>query len=80
MKSNYDFTVYRLYKEDSIDKMYMWHEYKSNKSEEGIILRHHIEGFLNYGYFSKNQRALFKLVQNRGYYHRMVAVVKKRSI
>ena len=80
MKSNYDFTVYILDKEGSINKMYRWHEYKLNKSEEGFMLRYHIDGYLNYPYFSEDQCALFKLVENRGYSHRMVAVVKKRSI
>lgn len=80
MKSNYDFIAYSLDKKGSVNKMYRWHEYKLNKSEEGTMFWHHNEGYLNYGYFSKNQRALFNLVENRGYYYRMVAVVKKRSI
>ena len=80
MKSNYDFTVYSLDKEGSINKMYRWHEYKLNKSEEGIILRHHNEGYLNYSNFSLRQQELFQLVENRGYSHRMIAIVQKRSI
>lgn len=79
MKSNYDFTVYSLDKECSVNKLYIWHEYKLNKPKEGTMLRHHNEGYLNYGYFSEDQCALFKLVENRGYDH-MVAVIKKRSI
>ena len=80
MKSNYDFTVYSLDKECSVNKLYRWHEYKLNKSEEGFMLRHHDECYLNYPYFSEAQCALFKLVENRGYYHRMVAVIEKRSL
>ena len=80
MKSNYDFTVYSLDREGSINRMYRWHEYKLNKSEEGITLRHHNEGYLNYGNFSLRQQELFKLVENRGYSHRMIAVVRKRPL
>ena len=80
MKSNYDFTVYSLDKECSVNKLYIWHEYKLNKSKEGTMLRHHNEGYLNYGYFSEAQQRLFTLMEDRGYSHRMVAVIKKRSI
>ena len=80
MKSNYDFTVYSLDKETTANDLRRWHEYKLNKSEKGVVLQQHNEGYLNYERFSESQRRLFRLVENRGYDHRMIAVIKKRSL
>lgn len=81
MKSMYRFSVWSMDKEGSAwNQLKIWHSYTFSMLNGKFILQSHEEGHVNYDRLSGAQRKLFKLIEDRFYSHRMIALARKRPL